>query len=978
MRNLLFIVLFSISYSLLFSQRSYYKSYSTAEGLAQSQVTSICQDSIGYLWIGTLGGISKYNGATFQNYSSDNGLLNNRVYVLRWIDNKLYVGHQGGISIIHNDKIEQISLDKDLYMLNITDIVSFKGQLIIATNGEGLYRLKDNKLVPFQLLEHDNLYVRDLLIWKNDLIIATRGGVLKTNDLKKCQLLIEENEVSISSLAIWKDQLLISTFYNGIQFYDPIKKRITKTKFENSGFLFNNVYVDSKNNIWISTSNGLIKYNEREYALYESSNGLPFNVISTTFEDQDNTIWIGTQGKGLVKSSQLNILYYDKLFGLPSDLILSGFQDKEGNYFFGTMDKGVIKTRDFINYTTIETDPTVWCAINDVNGFNWFGTKYGLYSLDANGKTKRFIYEDGVPGFKITTFHKINSQSMYVGGSHGIVLYKEGKFTPIATNGNTIGTIRNIIVHNNNLIVGSDMGLYRLNRLKKRFDLVGQLNRTVFSLIKTDNQRLFIGTEDGLYELKDETKIERVRYSSDVASNYINFLNIYNDELLIGTNNGLYIINIEKPDKNIKRIGTPDGLIDAETNINSSFIDKDGILWFGTASALIKLDLKKMDGRLEKVKLKFDHVLLNFEKFNYQEYGANFIDNVPQYMSFPYNKKNLQFNFDGVSINNNENIFFQYKLEGQSEVWMPSTKTPYIILSGLPAGNYTLHARILLEDETAVDQLQIHFTINEAFYKTWWFISLIILTFSILIFYGFRLRIRREQIKNELEKTEFKARLITLEQQSLNASMNRHFIFNSLNSIQYFINISDKISANKYLTSFAKLIRKNLDSSNEENGLVTLAEELDRIKLYLSLESMRFKGKFNYDIETNNVDLESYFIPAMMIQPFVENSIIHGVLPQAIEKLGQITISIEEIEGYLSIIISDNGIGIEKSISQKHEQYGDHKSQGMEITIKRIDLIEKISGKEMHIDGPKQFYNSNGEIAGTMVEIKIVLNSLEY
>lgn len=978
MGKILFIVAFSISTFLLFSQRSYYKSYSTSEGLAQSQVTSICQDSIGYLWVGTLGGISKYNGATFQNYSSDNGLLNNRVNILKWINNKLYVGHQGGISIIHNEKIEQFSLDKEFYMLNITDIVSFQGQIIISTNGEGLYQFKNKKLIPLPLLEHDNLYVRDLLVWNNELYMATRGGVLKTKDLKSCQMPLDEHEISISSLAIWKNQLLISTFYNGIQFYDPIKKKITKTKFENTGNLFNNVYVDSKSNIWISTSNGLIKYNEKEYILYENSNGLPFNVISTTFEDQDNTIWIGTQGKGLVKSSQLNILYYDKSFGLPSDLILSGFQSKDGTYYFGTMDKGVIKTKDFINYSTIQTDPTVWCAINDINGFNWFGTKYGLYSLDANEKLTRYIYEDGVPGFKITSFYKINSKSMYIGGSHGIVLYKDGKFTPVATNGNAIGTIRNIVVYKNNLIVGSDMGLYQLNKSSNQFDLIGQLNRTVFSIVETGTKRLFIGTEDGLHELKADNKIERVRYSSDVASNYINFLNIYHEKLLIGTNNGLYIIDINTEEDNITRISTPDGLIDPETNINSSFIDKNGVLWFGTASALIKLDLKNIDRKLEKVNLKFDNVLLNFERFKYEEYGAKYIDNIPQYMSFPYNKKNLQFNFDGVAINNYENISFQYKLEGQSDVWMPNTKAPYIILSGLPAGTYTLHARVLLEDESEIDQIQIHFTINEAFYKTWWFISLIALTLSGIVFYGFRLRIRREQIKNELEKTEFKARLITLEQQSLNASMNRHFIFNSLNSIQYFINISDKLSANKYLTSFAKLIRKNLDSSTEENGLVTLAEELDRIKLYLSLESMRFKGKFEYIIQTNEVDLESYLIPAMMIQPFVENSIIHGVLPQSSEKLGKINIIIEEIDGYLSIIISDNGIGVEKSISQKNEQYGDHKSQGMEITIKRIDLIEKISGKEMYINGPVQYYNESGEIEGTKVEIKIVINNLEY
>src|SRR5690606_4965954 len=140
----------------------------------------------------------------------------------------------------------------------------------------------------------------------------------------------------------------------------------------------------------------------------------------------------------------------------------------------------------------------------------------------------------------------------------------------------------------------------------------------------------------------------------------------------------------------------------------------------------------------------------------------------------------------------------------------------------------------------------------------------------------------------------------------------------------YFINTSDKLSANKYLTNFAKLIRKNLDSSTESENMVTLAQEIERIELYLSLEAMRFKGKFNYTIETNDCDLESVLIPAMIIQPFVENSIIHGVLPNE-DKVGEILINVYKENDDLYIVVQDNGIGIERSLAQKNEFSGDHK-----------------------------------------------------
>jgi sensor histidine kinase YesM len=205
--------------------------------------------------------------------------------------------------------------------------------------------------------------------------------------------------------------------------------------------------------------------------------------------------------------------------------------------------------------------------------------------------------------------------------------------------------------------------------------------------------------------------------------------------------------------------------------------------------------------------------------------------------------------------------------------------------------------------------------------------------------------------------------------------MNRHFIFNSLNSIQYFINSQDKYSANKYLTSFAKLIRKNLDSSSENNNQVLLSEEVERLELYLSLEAMRFKDKFEYSITSNDVDLESIEVPAMLFQPFVENSIIHGILPNESKK-GKIHIEILEKNNMLHVIIEDDGIGIETSITKKGNLGGDHKSQGMEITAKRIDLLNKLSRQDYELDGPHQILDENSLIKGTRVLIKIPLENL--
>ena len=196
------------------------------------------------------------------------------------------------------------------------------------------------------------------------------------------------------------------------------------------------------------------------------------------------------------------------------------------------------------------------------------------------------------------------------------------------------------------------------------------------------------------------------------------------------------------------------------------------------------------------------------------------------------------------------------------------------------------------------------------------------------------------------------------------------------NSIQYFINTQDKLSANRFLTNFAKLIRKNLDSAAENNNTVTLAQEMERLELYLSLEAMRFNERFSYSIIDNDIDIDRVIVPGMLLQPFVENSIIHGILPDETKK-GIITITIKLIKNQLEVCIDDNGIGIDFSLSKKQGITGDHKSQGMEITSKRISLIRKMWKKDYELIGPFQVTDENGLINGTRVLIKIPYENLD-
>jgi two-component sensor histidine kinase len=308
--------------------------------------------------------------------------------------------------------------------------------------------------------------------------------------------------------------------------------------------------------------------------------------------------------------------------------------------------------------------------------------------------------------------------------------------------------------------------------------------------------------------------------------------------------------------------------------------------------------------------------------------------------------------------------------------WSPPNNNTNITYNALPAGDYIFHGRCIDSRGKFSEEILIPFTIRQAFYRTWWFFLICGTILGLLVIGAFRVRLTREREANEKERLEYKSRLLTLEQRSLNASMNRHFIFNSLNSIQYFINTQDKLSANRFLTNFAKLIRKNLDSS-EEGNMVTLSQEIERLDLYLSLESMRFKDRFDYKIDCDPaIDLDAVVIPAMILQPFVENSIIHGILPDESKK-GNIQIKIYIEEDNMVIEITDNGIGIDQSKKGKSDYDGDHRSQGMEITSKRIELLNKLSDRKFEIKGPFQIEDNYHLIKGTGVILKMQLENLE-
>jgi hypothetical protein len=304
-----------------------------------------------------------------------------------------------------------------------------------------------------------------------------------------------------------------------------------------------------------------------------------------------------------------------------------------------------------------------------------------------------------------------------------------------------------------------------------------------------------------------------------------------------------------------------------------------------------------------------------------------------------HNQNHLKFVFGNLTQNKSEKLQFRYVLEGLEKNWT-YTDNNYAQFHFLPPGNYTLKAQsINKEGNLSENMLTLFIKIDKPLWQKTWFLttlSLILIFFIITSFYLYTIWIKRKAAK----KSEADKRLAELEMNALRSQMNPHFIFNTLSSIQNFILNKDEKEANKYLSKFAKLMRSIVQ--NSDKSFINLQEEIHTLELYLHLEQLRFPNKFDYRFEiSEKVSLSDDIIPPMILQPFIENSIRHGIAHLK-DRKGLILIQIDRYDYFLKCIVFDNGIGRKQSSLINQQKHSTHQSKGMHITKERLQLLNQL------------------------------------
>ncbi|MCB9336083.1 MAG: histidine kinase [Flavobacteriales bacterium] len=973
--------------AIVFSQQYNFINYSVEEGLVQSQVNTLCQDSKGYIWMGTLGGVSKFDGVDFLNYSTKNGLINNQVNSI-FLDSKnnLWLGSLGGFSLKKGNEFQNYFFKTELsnyFILHITE--DKDGNLWLATDGGGVVKFDGKEFTYFDISKNEvSNYVRHIFCDnQNNKWLSTRQGVFMITPKGE----IKDTLPNINATQVFVEQngdFWCSSFGDGII---HATKDTTYKLTSNDGLINNHIRAfirKSDRSIWLVSKAGISKLDRKGIKNFTEKDGLQNSNIKTIIEDDEGNLFFGSDGGGIIKFTDENFVSYTQQEGLCSDIIMSVVQEKDSSLWFTTYGNGLCKFKNGQYKYYGEKDGlgnnTVWCNTIDNNDNLWFGTSEGFSMFDGK-RFKTYDEKSGLNANKVYALSCDEDNNIWIGSKEGLsILYTEKdsiyNFDSFKF-GKNIRQIHNEKQHM--LWISCSDGLIRYNSQEKTIKKYtvndGLPDNSVMAVVNDNDNRMWIGTKNGLAFMQNG-KIQAVTISENSSSNNINFLNIDSyQNLWIGTNNGLYQFDLktkgEISQASFIRYSNLDGLKSLECNQNASFIDFENNLWFGTSLGLMKHPLYKKDNSIYLPKIILKDVRLFFESKNWKKIFKGNVDdnNLPVGLVLTYNKNHLTFDFDGIYHKSPDKIKYRFKLNGFDESWQPETKANFVTYSNIPPGDYEFNISASVDSVNWTTPIAFSFSIKPPFWFTWWFYLLMFLFLVGITWLIINRRVKVIEQKRATERLENQAKMLALEQQALNASLNRHFIFNALNSIQYYINREDKISANKYLSSFAKLVRKNLDSSMENE--TDLDEELERIDLYLKLEQMRFQNKFDYQIKCEAEALgQSIKIPSMLLQPFIENSIWHGILPA--QKHGEIFLSVKKKEETIVINVKDNGIGIENSLAQKENKKQLHVSKGMALTKGRINLLSKITNKKCFVQGPFQIYHQDGSVAGT--EVSIIIN----
>lgn len=939
------------------------------DGIQAHDIYSVFEDSRHYLWFTTDGGIWRFDGKNYKNYTTEHGLPDNVVFQF-FEDHQhraWFSSYSGKLAYIRNDSVFSLPCNEALAQLKKVEIpaaiyVDTKHAVYIS-----YFRSNDYVKIspPYKAA---NIQVEKNLGNSEFFAIAIENkGILpgstklyngtklrRMTFLKNGQALAEVADsasshggMRVSVSKQYDDTYLVSADNFLSEYKNGKVNKITSVNYSILSAL-----KDTYNNYWISTiDGGLFLYRSDDTTFSHPENYLSGKTVGKIMQDHEGAFWITTLTDGVFYMPHMDVLLANAASGI-SDNVTYVFADTINKLVFCADPKGNLfvrsrnKTLKTINCNTRPDKPNQVKIIIPLASGEYL--LFGRNSLRLNTKTGRINYLKDLEGISaaisdgVGTTWASRQVSLLRIDSRENKVWAENDFNAkinsiYAADDSTLwlGTERGLLVYNHKR--------HALQAIPANIPDKGVISITRFS----KNKNLVIYKSDGILVVDDKlTVVNSLRV--DVQGYSIRHVTKdAQGNIWISTNKGVLRIDRELHIRNLQeQHGLP-------SNIVNAIGTDDHTVYVASDKGLIQFPISKNFFNVTPPDIYLKSVIINNEFHSSDTvFRLNYKQNFIKVLVTPINYR--------IS----DDIVTYYKMDGVDQDWK-ATKNDEIEYTTLPPGTYRLVIYAVNNDQVpSAKRLTLAFAIAPPFWQTWWFITTVIIlaVFLIGILFKWRLALVRRRSR---ERANLQAQLGQMEMQALRSQMNPHFIFNAINSIQHYILTNEPVLANKFLVKFSKLIRNILEQSKQE--LIPLKEEIETLRFYIEIEALRFEDSFSYRIEVaDNIDLAGIRIPPLILQPYVENAIWHGLLLKKGKK--ELLVKIHQKSGNLIVEIDDNGIGRQAARAFEKKETK-KKSLGMKITQNRLELLGKSLGMNIQVNLVDKS-NASGEAEGTTVILK--------